>query len=40
MAGGNKFEVELDQFKEVKQARNRAMSDPESDVTISFGLFT
>ncbi|MCK4880203.1 MAG: cell surface protein SprA, partial [Bacteroidales bacterium] len=31
----NKFEVKLDQFKEVKQARNRAMSDPESDVTIS-----
>ena len=32
---GNKFEVELDQFKEVKQARNRAMSDPESDVTVN-----
>ncbi|MCD4711022.1 MAG: cell surface protein SprA, partial [Bacteroidales bacterium] len=31
----NKFEVKLDQFKEVKQARNRAMSDPESEVTIN-----
>ncbi|MEN8228035.1 MAG: cell surface protein SprA [Bacteroidota bacterium] len=31
----NKFEIELDQFKEVKQARNRAMSDPESEVTIN-----
>ncbi len=31
----NKFEVDLDQFKEVKQARNRAMSDPESELTIS-----
>jgi cell surface protein SprA len=31
----NKFEVKLDQFKEVKQARNRAMSDPESEVTIT-----
>jgi len=31
----NKFEVELDQFKEVKQARNRAMSDPESELTIN-----
>lgn len=30
----NKFEIELDLFKEVKQARNRAMSDPGSDVTI------
>lgn len=31
----NKFEVVLDQFKEVKQARNRAMSDPDSEVTIN-----
>ncbi|MDF1575813.1 MAG: cell surface protein SprA [Bacteroidales bacterium] len=31
----NKFEVALDLFTEVKQARNRAMSDPESEVTIS-----
>ena len=31
----NKFEVELNRFKEVKQARNRAMSDPESELTIS-----
>ncbi|MFO7935761.1 MAG: cell surface protein SprA [Bacteroidales bacterium] len=31
----NKFEIELDQFKEVKQARNRAMGDPESEVTIN-----
>ncbi len=30
----NRFEIELDQFKEVKQARNRAMNDPESMVTI------
>ena len=32
---GNKFEIELERFKEVKQARNRAMSDPESEVTIN-----
>jgi len=32
---GNRFEVLLDDFTEVKQARNRAMSDPESEVTIS-----
>ncbi|MCK5066498.1 MAG: cell surface protein SprA [Bacteroidales bacterium] len=31
----NKFEVELDKLKDVKQARNRAMSDPESQVTIN-----
>jgi len=31
----NKFEVELDQFKEVKQDRNRAMIDPESELTIN-----
>lgn len=31
----NKFEIDLDLFKEVKQARNRAMSDPESQVTIN-----
>jgi cell surface protein SprA len=31
----NQFEVTLDWFKEVKQARNRAMSDPESEVTIN-----
>ena len=31
----NKFEIELDKFKEVKQARNHAMSDPESEVTIN-----
>jgi cell surface protein SprA len=31
----NKFEVELDQFTEVKQARNRAMNDPESQVTVN-----
>jgi len=31
----NQFEVELDWFKEVKQARNRAMSDPESEVNIT-----
>jgi len=31
----NKFEIELNQFKEVKQARNRAMSDPESEVNIT-----
>ncbi len=30
----NKIELELDLFKEVKQARNRAMSDPESEVTV------
>jgi len=32
---GNKFEIELDKFKEVKQARNREMSNPESEVTIN-----
>jgi len=32
---GNKFEIELDLFKEVKQARNRAMNDPESEVAIN-----
>ncbi len=32
---GNKFEIELDQFKEVKQARNRAMADPESEVSVN-----
>jgi len=32
---GNRFEVVLDEFTEVKQARNKAMSDPESEVTIS-----
>ncbi len=32
---GNRFEVKLDDFTEVKQDRNRAMSDPESEVTIS-----
>ncbi|MEN8156109.1 MAG: cell surface protein SprA [Bacteroidota bacterium] len=31
----NKFEIELEQFKELKQARNRAMSDPESEVAIT-----
>ncbi|MGW8314004.1 MAG: T9SS outer membrane translocon Sov/SprA, partial [Bacteroidales bacterium] len=31
----NQFEIELDQFKEVKQARNREMNDPESTVTIN-----
>lgn len=31
----NQFEVVLDDFKELKQARNSAMSDPESDVEIS-----
>jgi cell surface protein SprA len=31
----NKFEIDLEQFKEVKQARNRAMSDPESEVSIT-----
>ena len=31
----NKFEIILDQFKEVKQARNKAMSDPESQVSIN-----
>jgi cell surface protein SprA len=31
----NRFEIELDQFKEVKQARNREMNDPESMVTIN-----
>jgi cell surface protein SprA len=30
----NQFEIVLDEFKEVKQARNRAMNDPESNVTI------
>lgn len=33
--GSNQFEVVLDDFKELKQARNRAMSDPESDVAVS-----
>ncbi|MEA3460507.1 MAG: cell surface protein SprA [Bacteroidota bacterium] len=32
---GNEFEVVLDDFKELKQARNKAMSDPESEVTIT-----
>jgi cell surface protein SprA len=31
----NRFEIDLDQFKEVKQARNRAMSDPDSEVNIA-----
>jgi cell surface protein SprA len=31
----NKFEIELEQFKEVKQARNLAMSDPDSEVAIT-----
>jgi cell surface protein SprA len=31
----NRFEVVLDDFTEVKQARNKAMNDPESDVSIS-----
>ncbi len=31
----NEFEVVLDDFKELKQARNSAMNDPESDVDIS-----
>jgi cell surface protein SprA len=31
----NKFEIELNQFKEVKQARNRAMGDPYSEVSIT-----
>ena len=31
----NKFEIDLDLFKEVKQARNRAMGDPESQVSIN-----
>jgi len=31
----NKFDIELELFKEVKQARNRAMSDPESEITIN-----
>jgi len=31
----NQFEIVLDQFKEVKQARNRAMADPESAVSIT-----
>ena len=31
----NKFEIELEKFKEVKQARNRAMNDPESEVAIT-----
>ncbi len=33
--GSNQFEVVLDDFKELKQARNKSMSDPESDVAIS-----
>ncbi len=32
---GNRFEVVLDDLTEVKQTRNRAMSDPDSEVTIS-----
>ena len=31
----NKFEVALEQFTQLKQARNRAMSDPESEISIS-----
>ncbi len=31
----NRFEFGLDLFKEVKQARNRAMSDPDSEVTVA-----
>jgi len=31
----NKFEVVLDRLKDVKQERNRAMSDPESNVTVN-----
>jgi cell surface protein SprA len=31
----NKFEFELDLLKEVKQERNRAMSDPESNITVN-----
>ncbi len=31
----NKFEIVLDQFKEVKQARNSAMNDPDSEVSIT-----
>jgi len=31
----NQFEVVLDWFKEVKQARNRAMSDPDSEVSVT-----
>jgi cell surface protein SprA len=31
----NQFEVNLDDFKELKQARNKAMSDPESEVSVS-----
>lgn len=32
---GNRFEVVLDDFTEVKQARNSAMNDPDSDVSIT-----
>ena len=35
----NKFEIVLDLFTELKQARNRAMSDPDSEVSIYFGIF-
>jgi cell surface protein SprA len=31
----NKFELELDKLKDVKQERNRALVDPESNVTVS-----
>jgi len=31
----NRLEVVLDEFTEVKQARNRALSDPDSEVTVS-----
>ncbi len=31
----NQFEIELDLFTEVKQERNRAVADPESEVTIN-----